>query len=273
MTETQCSNQVGVRVRPNVQASENLAALLNPTKFLIKKALGLEFSMLERSVIEVENTRELRKLFDWKNEALIYDPKVNDFDYPEGLNLRRMHDAEAVASVMANLSGATALEISTAEGHMAVLMAQNAPESTIFTMNIPPPEDLERGEAGSLTTGAFRNDGIADYYRELGCENIEQIYANSAEWPRDIGTIGAAFIDGCHDAEFVYDQTVKALSIAEPGSLIMWHDFSFPLVRSYHWIYEVCVAIEELYRTKMLRGPIYHLRDSWVGLYQVPPAE
>ncbi|MEO1913830.1 MAG: hypothetical protein ABGW98_08220, partial [Myxococcales bacterium] len=69
--------------------------------------------MLERSVIEVENTRELRKLFGWKNEALTYDPKRNDFDYPEGLNLRRLHDAEAVASVMANLSGATALEIST----------------------------------------------------------------------------------------------------------------------------------------------------------------
>jgi predicted O-methyltransferase YrrM len=272
MPETQCSNRVGVRVRPNVQASENLAALLNPTKFRIKKALGLEFSMLERSVIEVENTRELRKLFGWKNEALIDDPKLNDFDYPEGLNLRRLHDAEAVASVMANLSGANALEISTAEGHMAVLMAQNAPKSTIFTLNISS-EDLELGEAGSLTTEALSRDRIAAYYRELDCENIEQIYATSAEWPRDIGPIGAAFIDGCHDAEFVYDQTVKALSIAEPGSLIMWHDFSFPLVRSYHWIYEVCVAIEELYRTKMLRGPIYHLRDSWVGLYRVPPAE
>jgi len=272
MPETQCSNQVGVRARPNVEASENLAALLNSTKIRIKQALGLEFSMLQRSVIEVENTRELRKLFGWKNEALIDDPKLSDFDYPEDLNLRRLHDAEAVASVMANLSGANALEISTAEGHMAVLMAQNAPKSTIFTLNISS-EDLELGEAGSLTTEALSRDRIAAYYRELGCENVEQIYANSTEWPRDIGPIGAAFIDGCHDAEFVYDQTVRALSIAEPGSLIMWHDFSLPLVRSYHWIYEVCVAIEELYCKKMLRGQIYHLRDSWVGLYRVPLAE
>jgi hypothetical protein len=260
-------------VRPNVQAGENLSALLNSsTKSLVKQALGIEFSMLKRSVIEVENPRELRKLFGWKNETLIDEPKLSDDDYPEGLNLRRLHDAEVVASVMANLSGATALEISTAEGHMAVLMAQNAPESKVFTLNTSP-GDLELGETGNLTTGEFSQDRVAEYYRELGCQNLEPIYANSAAWPCNIGPIGAAFIDGCHDAQFVYDQTVKALSIAEPGSFIMWHDFSVPLVRSYHWIYEVCVAIEELYRKKMLRGDIYHLRDSWVGLYRVPLAE
>lgn len=268
----QCRACYCVRVHGGVSSHENLAALLNRLKIRIKKSLGIEFSMLERSVIEVENSRELRKLFGWENEPVLEDPKLNDFDYPEDLNLRRLHDAEVVGSVMANLSGANALEIGTAQGHMTALMAQNAPDSTIFTMNIPP-EDLERGEGGSLTTGAFTKDSIGAYYRERGCENVEQIYANSALWKPDIGRIGAAFIDGCHDAEFVYNDTVKALSIAEPGSFIMWHDFSFPLVRSYHWIYEVCVGIEELYRTRMLRGRIYHLRDSWVGLYRVPPAD
>ena len=30
------------------------------------------------------------------------------------------------------------------------------------------------------------------------------------------------------------------------------------------------VCLQELYRTRLLRGRIYHLRDSWVGLYRVP---
>jgi len=81
---------------------------------------------------------------------------------------------------------------------------------------------------------------------------------------------GVAFIDGCHDAEFVYGDTVKVLSIAEPGAFILWHDFNPQLAKTYHWIYEVCVGIEELYRARKLSGPIYHLRDSWVGLYRVP---
>ncbi|MCP4037549.1 MAG: hypothetical protein GY733_11475 [bacterium] len=243
--------------------------MLNRLKFQIKRALGLEFSMLERSVIEVENIRELAKLFGWERGPLLDDPKLEDFDYPEDLNMRRLHDAQVVGSVMANLGDRNALEIGTAQGHMTALMALNAPESTIFTLNIPP-EDLERGLGGELTTGAFDREQIGAYYRARGCENVEQIYANSASWEPDIGPIGAAFIDGCHDAEFVYNDTCKALEIAEPGSYILWHDFSFPLVRSYHWIYEVCVGIEELYRTRKLSGRIFHLRNSWVGLYRVP---
>lgn len=246
--------------------------MLNRLKFQIKKALGIEFSMLDRMVIEVENIREMHKLFNWENEPTLDDSRLDDFDYPEDLNLRRLHDAEIVGSVMANLGTANALEIGTAEGHMTALMAQNAKASTISTINIPP-EGLERGEGGTLTTGALTRDRIGAYYRERGCENVRQIYANTASWEPDIGPIGAAFIDGCHDAEFVYNDTCKALSIAEPGAYILWHDFNFSLVRSYHWIYEVCVGLEELYRTRRLRGRIYHLRDSWVGLYRVPSTE
>jgi len=246
--------------------------MLNRLKFQIKKTLGIEFSMLDRMVIEVTSVRELAKLFDWENEPSLDDPQLDDFDYPEDLNLRRLHDAEVVGGVMANLGGANALEIGTAEGHMTALMARNAKDSTISTINIPP-EDLERGDGGTLTTGALPRDRIGAFYRECGCENVNQIYANTATWQPDIGSIGAAFIDGCHDAEFVYNDTCKVLSIAEPGAYILWHDFNFSLARSYHWIYEVCVGLEELYRTRRLRGRIYHLRDSWVGLYRVPPAE
>ncbi|MFT5443162.1 MAG: hypothetical protein ACI8W3_002208 [Myxococcota bacterium] len=255
-----------------LQRIEKFSTMMNRLKFQIKKALGIEFSMLERSVIEVENIREMRKLFDWQNEPTLDDPKLDDFDYPEDLNLRRLHDAEVVGGVMSNLAGANALEIGTAEGHMTALMAQSAPESTIYTMNIPP-EELERGEGGTLTTSAVERERIGRFYRERGCENVQQIYANSKTWKPDIGPIGAAFIDGCHDAEYVYNDTCKALEIAQPGSYILWHDFNFGLARSYGWIYEVCVGIEELYRNKKLRGRMYHLRDSWVGLYRVPPNE
>lgn len=243
--------------------------MLNGARFRIRKALGLEFDRLEGMVIEVGDIRELRKLFDWGREAVLDDPRLHDFDYPEDLNMRRLHDAEVIGTVMANARSDRALEIGTSEGRTTALMAANAPETEIHTINIPP-EELARGEGGKLTTGALAVEQIGAYYREQGCQNVHQIFANTESWIPDVGPIGVAFIDGCHDAKFVYGDTVKVLSIAEPGAFILWHDFNPQLAKTYHWIYEVCVGIEELYRARKLSGPIYHLRDSWVGLYRVP---
>lgn len=79
--------------------------MLNRAKFRIKKALGLEFNMLERKLIEVENIQELRKLFDWDREAVLDDPRFDDFDYPEDLNMRRLHDAQVIESPFVPFSG------------------------------------------------------------------------------------------------------------------------------------------------------------------------
>jgi hypothetical protein len=243
--------------------------MLNRAKSRLKKVLGIEFSRLEGMVIEVGDIRELRKLFGWDREAVLDDPRLHDFDYPEDLNMRRLHDAEVIGTVMANARPDRALEFGTAEGRTTAMMAANAPETEIHTINIPP-EEFARGEGGKLTTGALDVDQIGAYYREHGCQNVRQILANTKSWIPDVGPIGVAFIDGCHDAEFVYGDTVKALSIAEPGAFILWHDFNPRLAKTYHWIYDVCVGIEALYRTRKLSGRIYHLRDSWVGLYRVP---
>jgi hypothetical protein len=243
--------------------------MLNRAKKRIKKALRLEFRTLERMVIEVADIRELSKLFDWNCEAVLDDPRLHDFDYPEDLNMRRLHDAEVIGTVMANARPERALEIGTSEGRTTTLMAENSPGTEIHTINIPP-EEIVRGEGGTLTTAAVEVDRIGAVYREHGCRNVHQILANSANWIPDLGPVGVAFIDGCHDAEFVYGDTVKALSIAEPGAFILWHDFNLRLANTYHWIHEVCMGIEELYCKRMLSGRIYHLRDSWVGLYRVP---
>jgi hypothetical protein len=99
---------------------------------------------------------------------------------------------------------------------------------------------------------------------------VRQILANTATWQPDIGPIDVAFIDGCHDSEFVYNDTLKVLSIARPGAFILWHDFNLGLTRNYGWIHSVCSGVEALFREGKLRGRVIQLRDSWVGLYRVP---
>lgn len=78
-----------------------------------------------------------------------------------------------------------------------------------------------------------------------------------------------AFIDGSHDTEFVYNDTVKMLKEMKPGSFVLWHDFNLELAIKYHWIRSVCLGVEKLYREGHIKGRIFHLRNSWVGIYKV----
>jgi predicted O-methyltransferase YrrM len=111
---------------------------------------------------------------------------------------------------------------------------------------------------------------IGRYWRERGCTNVVQVFANTATWQPSMPSIDVAFIDGCHDADFVYGDTRKILALCHPGSLVLWHDFSPALAPRYPWIAAVCQGVERLLREHLVQGPIYHLRDSWVGLYRVP---
>jgi predicted O-methyltransferase YrrM len=227
-----------------------------------------EFPRLNQSVLEVNNLVELKKNFKWDLDPILDVPIFHDFDYSEDLNERRLRDAETMGVIARNMSPRVCVDIGTAIGHSAALLAINAPLSTVYTVNILP-EEVESGAGGVLTTGAFTKEQIGSYYKQRGLKNIQQIYANTATWEPDLGIIDLAFIDGSHDTEFVYNDSLKILKDMKPGSFILWHDFNLELAVKYHWIRSVCLGVEKLYREGHIKGRIFHLRDSWVGIYKV----
>lgn len=230
---------------------------------------GRRFRYLESAVIELNNFRELMKVYGWKEEPVLDRPDMHDFDYVEDVNERRIRDAESLATVMRNANPEVALEIGTANGMATLLMSVNAPHSSIFTVNIPP-EELAAGEGGTLTTVAMPREVIGSAFRERGRSNITQIFANSATWTPDIGAIDVAFIDGCHDTDFVFNDTKKILPHMRPGGFIIWHDFNPELAGKYGWINSVCLGVEKLYRKGVIGERIFHLRDSWTGICRLP---
>lgn len=239
------------------------------TSFLAEEGYSKdELPVLNRSVLEVNNVMELKKNFNWDLDPIIDIPIFYDFDYSEDLNERRLRDAESLGVVARNISPRICVDIGTAMGHSAALFGINAPLSTVHTVNILP-EEIESGAGGVLTTGAFSKLQIGSYYRERELKNIEQIYANTATWEPDLGVIDLAFIDGSHDTEFVYNDTIKMLKDMKPGSFILWHDFNPDLTKKYPWINSVCLGVEKLYNDGYLKGRIFHVRDSWVGIYRV----
>lgn len=224
---------------------------------------------LIKSTIELNNIEELKKINGWINSPILDIPTIYEFKHLEDLNERRIRDAESIGTVMCNAQPKIALEIGTSTGQTTALMALNAPEAHVYTVNIPP-EEINSGKGGKFVTHALEIENIGSYYRERRLKNISQIYANTATWEPDIGTIDVAFIDGCHDTEFVYNDTRKILKNTKSGSFILWHDFNIELAPKKEWISSVCNGIEMLYEDGLLHGPILHIRDSWVGIYLKP---
>jgi len=223
---------------------------------------------LEKKVFELNNYQELKKIFHWTQDPILDRPDIHDFDYIEDINERRIRDSESIATVVKNAIPNVALEIGTANGMGTVLMSVNAPQAKLYTINIPP-EQIQSGEGGVLTTVAMARDSIGIEYKKRNLTNIIQILENTKYWIPNIGTIEVAFIDGCHDTEFVFNDTVKVLKHMKPGGFILWHDFNLELRYKFPWINDVVKGVEKLYKKGYLHNNMYHIRDSWVGIYCV----
>ncbi len=222
------------------------------------------------------HTRTVRDLealsiaMGWRQAPALSGDYLHEYANDLDLNRRRLRDAEVIGAACANSDARLLLEIGTAHGRMTAIMAQNAPRGVVHTVNIPP-EEINEG--GKRTTFALTREEIGSYYRQLGLGNVRQILANTANWEPDFGPIDVAFIDGCHDADFVYHDTRKVLARSRPGTIILWHDFCPPLARAHDWIEQVCIGIDRLLCRRLLRGRILHLQDSWIGLYRVTGRE
>ncbi len=224
-------------------------------------------SCLQHNVIEVENIDALRQLLGWEHRPSIESfPHILEVRFLTDANYRRIRDAEVLAAACCNEGHTTILEIGTSKGQSTALMALNAPEATIHTVNIPPDEI---SKVGKFITYRPELSEIGSYYRERSCANVRQILANTAKWEPDIDRIDVAFIDGCHDAEFVFQDTEKILRHCRQGGIILWHDFNPALINMYDWIADVCLGITRLYQKGFIQAPILHLKNSWIGLYRI----
>lgn len=104
-----------------------------------------EFAHLQRSVVELSDVCELNKVFSWTLAPVLDDPSIHEFEYVTDVNERRIRDAEILGTVVRNVNPKVCLDIGTSTGHSAALLAVNAPEATIYTVNIPPEEFADGG--------------------------------------------------------------------------------------------------------------------------------
>lgn len=237
---------------------------------MIKKILQIltdEFYFINKNVISLNNIEELKRLKNWNKSPVLDKEVYKAYKIVPDLNERKLKDAESILTICCNINAINILEIGTAFGDTTLLLAMNAPNATIHTINIPP-DEAKIGKGGKNITAAFSEKEIGKAFKDKGLKNINQIYVNTATWKPDIGEIDFAFIDGCHDKKFVINDTIKILKFLKPGGFILWHDFNPDLRKKYSWIGDVCKGIEALYRRRIIKGQMFHVKDSWVGIYQ-----
>lgn len=134
------------------------------------------------------------------------------------------------------------LEIGTFRGATALLLASNAPEATVYTLDLP----IDASDAQLPMTPIDREIVSAGrtqmvYEGTPEAERIVQLWGDSATFDFDrVGDgIDLAFIDGAHSYEYVRNDTQKILPRMRPGGVIIWDDYWDPFPGVVRYLNEI----------------------------------
>lgn len=137
-------------------------------------------------------------------------------------------EAYVLSLVTAWLQPQRVFEIGTASGQATLLMARQAPEAHIDTLDLGD-EDASLGQqSGQPPLQDLSAIGVA--YREGGVEDrVTQHLGDSARF--DFGPFADAmdlvFVDGAHTYEYVRSDSRAALAMARHGGAIVWDDCTY----------------------------------------------
>ena len=236
--------------------------------FIIDKKVTVDESNL-LNVISVHKINDLRAYYNLSNSGVVIENDLNSVLNDTDINSRKLRDAEVLCNLSANASS-DCLEIGTYKGRSAFKLASNLNiKNKVFTVNILP--EQYSGDC-KLITELLSEDEIGDYYKRRNIKNVQQIFADTQIWevPNEINELSIAFIDGAHDTDAVYKDSLKVWDRIKPGGFIVWHDFSPTLRNKFDWIDASMNGVEKFIFEKHITEEIIHLKDSFMGVLQKP---
>jgi hypothetical protein len=117
-------------------------------------------------------------------------------------------------------------EIGTFNGRTTLALAANAPDATVFTLDLPPDQSpvmpLSGGErafvdkpaAGALLVGTAES------------ARVRQVFGDSATFDFAPYQVDMVFVDGSHAYHYVLKDSINSLAMLREGrGLIAWHDY------------------------------------------------
>jgi predicted O-methyltransferase YrrM len=129
--------------------------------------------------------------------------------------------------------GSSLFEIGTFDGRTSLNLAINAPATCrIITLDLPPNQntrfELASGERHMVEKpmSGLRYEKYRTIYPEK-INRVYQVFGDSATFDYEpyVNSCSLVFVDGSHAYDYAISDTLAAMSIVEPGGIIVWHDY------------------------------------------------
>lgn len=121
-------------------------------------------------------------------------------------------------------------EFGTFDGRTTLNMAANAPDATVYTLDLPQ-SDMNSTNLPVESADKTYIDKTASGRRFADSEHghrIVQLFGDSAtfDYTPYAGNIDFIFVDGAHSFEYVSSDSANALQMLSKHGVIVWHDYS-----------------------------------------------
>jgi predicted O-methyltransferase YrrM len=156
------------------------------------------------------------------------------------------------------------LEIGTYNGMTTLQLALNAPQATVYTLDLPEEiaSNLEMSALDTLISKHFKErfgTAIGSYFKDRKDVNIVQLLGDSATY--DYSTLGGKidliFIDAAHDYQNKKVDTENAFRLVSKGGVILWHNYNDV----------TCPDVTKYLADISGDHKIFHLRNTSLAVY------
>ena len=153
--------------------------------------------------------------------------KLNVQRYEDGM--MPVNDAIALLSILTVEKPKEVLEIGTFMGHTTKAMAENLPEATIHTLDLPPDFSIQQDPKDGPPKDDFHlitKRVVGREFKDLPlAQRIKQHFGDTAvmSFPQ-LSKPAFFFIDGSHTYEYCKLDSEKCFAACGGGGIFLWHD-------------------------------------------------
>lgn len=176
---------------------------------------------------------------------------IGNFADTHSSETRDLRELCALGMLASHVSGGKIFEFGTFIGRTTRLLALNAGlKSEVYTIDLQ--QDLVDHEIGQEFKESPENAQICQLLGDsVGCDLSD--FSN---------TIDFCWIDGAHDFEHCWSDTLNALMMVKAGGFIAWHDY-----RHTAWWSGVTKAVR--LANRLLGGGVRHIADTTMAILHV----
>ncbi len=161
-------------------------------------------------------------------------------------------------------------EFGTCTGRTTYLLAKNSSfDAKVATLTLSP-ETKKNYQAGAKddpedTKNALQESSFRNFFYSHTdvTGKIQQFFGDSKEFDEkpSLNKCDLIFVDGSHAYSYVKSDSAKAIAMAKPGGLVIWHDYIGP-----YWVKGVYHALNELSKD----FPLVHIHGTTLVAYRKP---